>query len=364
MPAIGEHTKLSEYKRRAMGRLILGFQGLEPNQELKEVQQGLDPAGYILFGRNVDNWEQVLSCNQQLHQLSKANPPLISVDQEGGRVRRIKATSWPPMRKVGELNDLTLTKQIIQGINRELLALGFTANWAPCSDVDSNPDNPVIGDRAFHSNPNICANHVQVAIETMKQMGMMACAKHFPGHGDTDMDSHLDLPTVHKTVEEIFQCELVPFQRAVESQVDVMMTAHVIFRALDSEYPATMSAKILDGILRKKMGYQGVIVSDDMEMKAVRGRYPLDLQLDKSVRAGVDCFLVCSEHQLQQECFETLIALQEKYPEHRMLAEQSEKRLQTLHVKMQPSALVGDLSLVGCDDYQQLCEKHWPKSFV
>ena len=163
------------------------------------------------------------------------------------------------------------------------MALGFNTDWAPCADVDSNPDNPVIGDRSFGRDPQLCARHVQTFIESMNATGMISCAKHFPGHGDTSVDSHLDLPFVEKTLSQLEQCELIPFQSAIAAGVEVVMTAHVVFPELDPENPATMSSRILSGIMSNMA--RGLI-DDDMEMKAVRGRYPLTHQLDRPVEQG------------------------------------------------------------------------------
>lgn len=357
MIVVGEYTKLAQRKKRAMSRMILGFHGLLPPQELNTWLKDYSPAGFILFGRNVDgeHAEQVWECNQKLYALSK-EPPILSVDQEGGRVRRIKNTYWPPMRMLGNLDDLELTEKIIRGINQEIIDLGFNANWAPCADVDSNPDNPVIGDRSFGRSSELCAKHVQKSIETMHSMNVIACAKHFPGHGDTDLDSHFELPTVNKDKRDIENCELIPFQRAIETGIQIIMTAHVIFPAFDPKNPATMSKRILTEELRENMGYRGLIVSDDMEMKAVRGRYPLEWQLDQSIRAGVDLFLMCSELELQEEAFEIMVRLQEKYPEHDQLAEDSAKRLHRIREKFfhTPPSKKPFLDRIGSEEYQQM----------
>ena len=354
---VGKYTKLAQRKKRAMSRMILGFHGLLPPPELKSWLREYSPAGFILFGRNIDrdNIEQVWECNQKLSALSR-EPPILSVDQEGGRVRRIKNTNWPPMRMLGNLDDMQWTEKIVRGINQEIIDLGFNANWAPCADVDSNPDNPVIGDRSFGRSPQLCAKQVQKTIEVMHGMNVIACAKHFPGHGDTDLDSHLDLPIVNKEQRDIEDCELIPFQSAIDAGVEIIMTAHVIFPAFDEENPATMSHRILTGQLREKMGYKGLIVSDDMEMKAVRGRYPLSLQLDRSIRAGVDLFLMCSEMALQEEAFEIMVRLQEEYPEHERLAADSASRLLELRKRFlhRSRATKPFLDRIGTEEYQQM----------
>lgn len=355
MMAYGESTTLAERKRRAAKRMILGFLGTDIPQETRSFVHRAAPAGYILFARNIESPQQVLSLNTQLRELHKnTHLPIISVDQEGGRVRRIRETNWPSMRYVGNIDDHTITKDIAKGITNELLALGFNTNWAPVTDVDSNPDNPVIGDRSFGRSPELCAEHVQTFLETMHECGMIGCLKHFPGHGDTDLDSHLALPTVEKEQPDLEDCELYPFAQNINT-TRIVMTAHVMFPAFDEQYPATMSQTIIQGILRDRFAYNGIVVSDDMEMKAVRGRWPLAQQLDLSCKAGVDLFLFCKEAELQEEAFETLVHLQENDPAHDRLAIASEKRLDALQQYLTHAPHVSSTA-VGKEEYIALSE--------
>ena len=358
MMAYGEQTTLAHRKRLAASRLILGFNGLSVPSDIRAFCKVADPAGFILFARNVEEVGQVLELNKELKATVRPeNPPILSVDQEGGRVRRIRDTDWPPMRWVGNINQDDVTAAVATGIAKELIAMGFNTNWAPVADVDSNPKNPVIGDRAFSRSPQQVARHVVQFLQHFHQNGIIGCAKHFPGHGDTDLDSHFDLPIVEKEVPDIEQCELFPFQAAVQAGVALIMTAHVIFPAYDEHHPATMSQAILQNILRKKMGYNGLIVSDDMEMKAVRGRWPLVEQLDKSCRASVDLFLMCSEISLQWEAFEALVHLQENDKVHQILAEDSHRRLQHLQERFFSKSKFFDLAVINAPGHQHLC--HW-----
>ncbi|MEC7987425.1 MAG: beta-N-acetylhexosaminidase [Myxococcota bacterium] len=328
MMAYGEQTTLAERKRRAAHRLIIGFDGFDVPEEIRRFARQAPPAGYILFRRNVEEPAQVLELNRALVDVNgEENPPILSVDQEGGRVRRIRETDWPPMRWVGNIDQLETTKKTATLLAEELLAMGFNTNWAPVADVDSNPANPIIGDRSFGRSPALCSRHVNAFMAAQHARGIISCIKHFPGHGDTDLDSHLELPIVEKEPPDLEQCELYPFQKAIEAGIQLIMTAHVLFPAYDEEYPATMSHTILNGILRQRFGYDGLIVSDDMEMKAVRGRWPLEQQLDLSCRAGVDLFLICSDYALQQEAFECLVHLQESDSAHDTLSIASQKRL-------------------------------------
>ena len=329
--AVGDQTSLADRKRRAAQRLILGFEGTSVPAELKRFVERAPPAGFILFARNIEEAAQVQELNRELADLLPSSmPPLLSVDQEGGRVLRIRDTAWPPMRWLGNADDPELTRQVARSIAGELAAMGFNLDWAPVADVDSNPKNPVIGDRSFSSDPDTVARHVISFLSGLHDAGLMGSVKHFPGHGDTSVDSHLDLPTVEKELPDLEQCELLPFQRAVQAGVEIVMTAHVVFPVWDEEHPATMSQRILRGWLRERLGYTGVVVSDDMEMGAVRGRYPLEMQLDCACRATVDLFLCCKELDLQVEAWETLIRLQEQDKAHDDLCIDSNKRLGAL----------------------------------
>jgi beta-N-acetylhexosaminidase len=317
MKATGEQTTLEDRKRRAGQRLILGLRGPGIDDDFRELVATVKPAGFILFARNVEEPSQVRELNRELASLvPSAHPALLSVDQEGGRVQRVRETLWPPMRTVGNVDDEAASRNFGRALADEVRALGFNVNWAPCADVDSNPDNPVIGDRAFGRSPEAVARHVVAVMQGLHAGGVVGCVKHFPGHGDTNVDSHLDLPVVDKDVGDIARCELLPFAAAVRAGVGMVMTAHVLFPAIDEDFPATMSSTILRGWLRERMGFEGIICSDDMEMKAVRGRYPLEQQLDLATRATVDLFLCCKEYSLAHEAWEILVHLQESDPGH------------------------------------------------
>lgn len=288
------------------------------------------PAGFILFKHNVEEPAQVLELNKELTSLiPDATPPLLTVDQEGGRVMRIRdgVTKWPPMMWLGNCAELKLTTAVARAMADELYAMGFNMNWGPVADVNSNPKNPVIGDRAFGDKPGPVSQHVAAWVRATQSRGMMACAKHFPGHGDTSQDSHFHLPIVEKELPDLLEVERKPFEAAVAAGVAAIMTAHVVFPDLEEDYPATMSPRILKGWLREEMGYNGLIISDDLDMKAVRGRFELEEQLDRGCRGTLDIFLPCHSQPMQQAAFEHLVRLQEEHPLHHTLAEDSERRV-------------------------------------
>jgi beta-N-acetylhexosaminidase len=351
--AKGETTSLHARKVRAGQRLLIGLPGPGLDGETRALIRQLQPAGFILFARNVEDPAQVRELNRELASLVRAeHPAILSVDQEGGRVQRVKdgATLFPPLRWLGNCQDLDLVRRYAEALADEVAACGFNLNWAPIADVDSNPDNPIIGDRSFGRDPHAVAQQVVAYVQATQARGVMACAKHFPGHGDTATDSHLTLPVVEKE-----RCELVPFAAAAQAQVATMMTAHVVFPAWDEDLPATMSKTILDGILRRRMGYEGLIVSDDLEMKAVRGRYPLSLQLEKACLASVDLFLACKEPLLQHQVFEELVRLQEDDAGQDRLARDAMRRLEATRRRFLPLKAVPP-EVLGSSEHKALIQ--------
>jgi len=293
----------------------------------------IQPAGFILFARNVEEPAQVLELNRELASLVDPRyPALLSVDQEGGRVQRVRApaTVWPPMRDLGRAERVELTARVSAAMAIELRAMGFNLNFAPDADVDSNPDNPVIGDRSFGRDPEQVAAHVAAFLTAHQDAGVIACAKHFPGHGDTHLDSHLALPTVELDRPALSARELVPFRAALAAGVGAVMTAHIVFPAWDEDVPATLSPRVIGGVLRGELGYDGVVISDDLEMKAVHGRWPIAEASDRMTKAGVDILLCCKDPGLQLEAFEALVRQQEDDPASERAHRESLRRLTAL----------------------------------
>jgi beta-N-acetylhexosaminidase len=283
-----------------LGQLfVFGFQGNTLSNQAKKLLSEYDASGVILFARNIEDMRQLVDLNSSIMNGVQAHAPIISVDQEGGRVARLRdiCTPVPAMRIIGDLakKDLNLPYRLGAMMGRELCALGFNLDFAPVLDVDTNPHNPVIGDRAFSTLAEEVATIGARFIEGMQGAGLAACGKHFPGHGDTLLDSHIALPTVEHDLLRLENVELVPFKAAVHANVASMMTAHVLMPKLDALYPATLSKTILDGILRKRLNYQGLVISDDLEMLAVADHYSLKEMLRLGLNAGIDLFLICKE---------------------------------------------------------------------
>jgi beta-N-acetylhexosaminidase len=283
--------------RREIGQLLTGsLPGLSLTPEIRSIAREFQLGGVILFARNVEAPEQVAELSHDVQQLSRDVPLWVSVDQEGGRVARLRApfTEWPPMAVLGRSGDVRLASRFARALAAELRAVGVTLDYAPVLDIHTNPKNPVIGDRALAEEADLVARLGAAIINGLQESGVAACGKHFPGHGDTAVDSHLDLPLVEHPPDRIRRVECVPFVEAIRADVAFIMTAHVLVPALDDERPATLSRRIVGELLRDELGFEGVIVGDDLEMKAVAKHYTVPDAAVQAIAAGCDGLLVCS----------------------------------------------------------------------
>ncbi len=290
--------------------LFCGFEGTAVPDDLAALVSDGRIGGVILFARNIESPTQLRALTRDLHRLAPEGAPLlIAIDQEGGRVQRLRSpwTEWPPMRKLGDLDDENLTAEFATALARELIDFGIGLDFAPCIDVDTNPENPIIGDRSFGREPGVVARHAARFTRALQQAGVAACAKHFPGHGDTSTDSHLVLPRLDHDLERLREIELPPFRAAIDAGVASIMTAHILFPALDADRPATLSPDVMR-ILRRDLGYDGVVFSDDLEMKAVADHFSPTRLVDESLSAGVDSVLVCRDAALRDEVLALLEA--------------------------------------------------------
>lgn len=288
--------------------LFAGFEGHSVPTELAKLIGHGRVGGVILFTRNLRDPHKVRRLVRQLRELAPEDAPLtVAIDQEGGRVQRLRDpwTQWPPMRRLGELDSEELTHAFAVALARELFDLGIGLDFAPVVDVDTNPANPVIGDRSFAREAKRVSKHAAVVIKAMQSAGVATCAKHFPGHGDTALDSHLALPRLQHDMDRLRQVELVPFVAAARAQVACMMTAHVVFEAIDPKRPATLAPEVMH-ILREEIGYDGLVFSDDLEMKAVAQHYLPKALVEQALHAGVDALLVCRHMDLVIEVVQRL----------------------------------------------------------
>ncbi len=292
---------------------MAGFPGTEIDEEFACLVREAKIGNVILFRRNIESRAQLTRLCAQLKDLIVSETgaePLIAIDQEGGVVTRlsddmINTPGAMALAAVG--GDAPYRAGLITA--RELRSCGVTVNLAPVLDVNSNPDNPVIGVRSFGEDPEQAAPLALAFMRGSLEGGVMACGKHFPGHGDTAVDSHLGLPRVEKGLEALELCELPPFRRAIEAGIPALMTSHVLFPALEPEgVPATMSRRILTGLLRQDLGFSGLIISDCMEMQAISRFYGTVQGAVASIAAGAD--IVCISHTaaLARETAERLYA--------------------------------------------------------
>jgi beta-N-acetylhexosaminidase len=276
-----------ELERQAAACLLPSFAGLRaPDWIRRWVERGL--GGIVLFAANVDDGEQVAALTGAL----RAERPelVVAIDEEGGDVTRLEAatgSSYPGNLALGVVDDVELTRSVAGAIASDLVKAGVTLNLAPVADVNSNPRNPVIGVRSFGSEPELVARHVAAFVAGTQERGVAACAKHFPGHGDTTVDSHLGLPVVEAGREELLAGALVPFRAAVEAGVGAVMTAHLVVPALDS-VPATVSKVLVGELLRGELRFQGAVISDALDMHAVSETIGVEESAVRAVAAGVD----------------------------------------------------------------------------
>ncbi|MFD7957361.1 glycoside hydrolase family 3 protein [Streptomyces ardesiacus] len=285
----------SALRRLALSVLQPGFVGTEaPDWILRDIGDGL--ASVVLFSRNIVSPEQVARLTARLR---AENPDLIvAIDEEAGDVTRIESatgSSRPGNFALGTVDDAELTGAVAADLGRQLRAAGVSLDYAPSADVNSNPDNPIIGVRSFGADPDVVSRHTTAWIRGLQSSGVAACAKHFPGHGDVAVDSHHDLPAYTAGPDEIAAQALPPFRAAVAAGVRAVMSGHLLVPAYDPDLPATLSPRILQGLLRDELGFDGLIVSDAIEMGAVTRRYGIDGATAKAVAAGVDAVCVGGE---------------------------------------------------------------------
>ncbi|MFI0816099.1 glycoside hydrolase family 3 protein [Streptomyces sp. NPDC021098] len=285
-----------ELERLAHAVLQPGFEGTTtPDWVRRAIADGLHSV--VLFGRNIVDGEQVAALTAELR---AENPDLvIAVDEEAGDVTRIEARTGatrPGNLALGAVDDTDLTERVARDIGRELHAAGISMNYAPSADVNSNALNPVIGVRSFGARTDVVSRHTAAWIRGLQSAGVAACAKHFPGHGDTAVDSHHGLPTVTAGAREIARTALPPFTAAMEAGVRAVMTAHLLVTAYDPEAPATLSRHVLVDLLRKKLGFTGLVVTDAIEMGAVADRYGLGGATVKALAGGADAVCVGGEN--------------------------------------------------------------------
>ncbi|MGW3010283.1 glycoside hydrolase family 3 protein [Streptomyces sp. NPDC001219] len=296
-PPVPSARSAGTVTRDALAVLQPGFTGTTaPDWLLRRLGEGLVSVG--LFGRNVADPAQLAALTGRLR--AERGELLVAIDEEGGDVTRLEVrggSSFPGNHALGAVDDTALTRAVARELGRRLADCGINLNWAPSADVNSDPANPVIGVRSFGADPQLVARHTAAYVEGLQSAGVAACTKHFPGHGDTAVDSHHDLPRITADLPTLRARELVPFRAAVAAGTRAVMSAHILLPALDGEHPATLSPAALHGLLRAPaaeggLGFDGLIVTDGMEMRAIAATYGIERGSVLALAAGADAICV------------------------------------------------------------------------
>lgn len=315
--------------------MMVGIPGRTLDAATHRLLRGHAVGGVILFARNVGDAEGTAALVRDLHAVSPERPILVAIDHEGGRVDRLGEpfTRFPPAVVVGRAGSPHLAYRQGVAMGEELRALGIDVDFAPVLDVHSNPRNPVIGDRSFGPRPRTVSRMAISLAHGLERAGVVACGKHFPGHGDTDVDSHFELPIVRKSLPELERTEFFPFRRAIQEGIDAVMSAHVLYPALDRSRPATLSRATLTDLLRDRLHFRGVVFSDDLEMKAISSRFgPVDAAV-QSIEAGADGLLYCERLEAAIEVVEALQRLAERRARLKSRIAESAARVEQLRMR-------------------------------
>ena len=278
---------------------FVGLEGLDISKEEEEFIVKNHIGGVVLFARNVESPQQVHALCQKIqslrHKTDIGRPYFIAIDMEGGRVHRLPKpfTQWPSAKHLGEKASTSFAFDWALAMGTELNAVGINMNFAPCVDLFTNPENKVIGDRALSSDPELVSSLASSLVRGYTKANVIACPKHFPGHGNTFVDSHEELPCENLTLEEIEKRELIPFQKLCRTKTDLLMTAHILFKNIDKEFPVTLSKIFLQDILRTKLGFRNLVISDDLDMKALTHHYDVAQIPIHALKAGCDFLLYC-----------------------------------------------------------------------
>jgi beta-N-acetylhexosaminidase len=353
---------------RQVGQLaVVGFAGTSLGPEIRALAREFDLGGVILFKRNVESPGQVAEVAVDAQQLARELPLWVGVDQEGGRVARLRQplTEWPPMFALGRSGDEALATRFASAMAAELRAVGFSIDFAPVLDVLTNPKNPAIGDRALGEDADVVAKMGVAIVRALQEAGLAACGKHFPGHGDTGVDSHLDLPLVESPPDRLEAVDFVPFRAAIEAGVAAIMTGHLLVPALDEERPATLSRRIVTDVLRGALAFDGLVFTDDMDMKAISGKTSQDRAVVAAIAAGCDVTLLCgTDVQAHAAALEALVRAVEREEiawtrveaalEHQRRAKERFAAMNgtTLSRSWRPLPPPALRALVGCLDHQ------------
>jgi beta-N-acetylhexosaminidase len=346
-------------------RLIIGIKGTSLAKDEAEFIARSGIGGVILFARNAESPGQVRQLCADIQALRLRAPdkvPLfIGIDNEGGRVARLKApfTEWPAAAAIGKIDSTSVAFKFGSTMGEELKAVGINLNFAPCVDVLTNPANPAIGDRSLGSDPELVARLASAIARGFIKADVIACAKHFPGHGNTSVDSHTELPVENRALEELRALELIPFKKALRARLEMVMMSHILFPKIDPEFPASLSPAF-GRLLRDELRFRGVVVSDDLGMKAVAARWGVAEVATRALLAGTDLLLYCNEPEAPPAALEAIEkALVDKRLDEALFAAGTKRVLDLKRAKLakpDPLALEQVNNIVGHPDHLRLAK--------
>lgn len=354
--------------------MLVGFTGTELTPELSNLIKEDKIGGVILFPHNIESPEQVLKLTTDLQSAARKSghpyPLFVAIDQENGIVRRLKkgVTQFPGSMLLGAANDIEATKAVSSKTAEELKALGVNMNLAPVVDVNNNPQNPVIGVRSFGENASDVTKHGAAFIWGHQESGVMATTKHFPGHGDTDVDSHADLPMISHSMERLRQVELPPFIEAIRQGVSSIMMSHIHFSTLDNKnkIPASLSRNVTTGLLREELGFDGVIMTDCLEMNGIVKKTGTVEGALAALKAGADLPMISHTYELQVQAMDRIENAIKNEEINETIIEQALKRIMTLKEKFLswekvPKSAVSVPSFVGGKKHEKLSQEQYKR---
>ncbi len=346
--------------------LFIGIRGKTLTQDDAEFIITNNIGGVILFARNIESPEQVHALCTQIqavrHKTRDKLPLFIGVDQEGGRVARLKApfTIWPPVKRIGDIDNSTLSFQFSHCLGSELNAVGINLDYAPCIDVFTNPKNVVIGDRAISSDPNMVAKHASALVRGLLKSDVIACVKHFPGHGNTLLDSHEALPIEDSDLKRLEEVELQPFKKSFRSRVELCMMSHILYPKIDPNFPASLSEIMIQKVLKDICRYRGLVITDDLGMKALTNKFTTEEIAIQALKAGNDILLYCNEPDAPMRAMDALVDAAANGPLNRDSIEVGYKRI--LQFKLDkiknpdPMPFVDALEIIGSEHHKKVAQ--------
>jgi beta-N-acetylhexosaminidase len=334
-------------------RFMAGFEGTTLPSAMRELlAHGL--AGVAVYARNFTNIQELAQLNAEIRAAAKGSV-LIGMDQEGGTRFSLPApfTAWPSPAQLGALGDENAVRDVARAVGRELSAVGCNLNFAPMLDLHINPSSPITQVRSFGTEPGLVGRMGSAFLEGLADTGVLGCAKHFPGHGDTYIDPHKNLPIFNGAAERLDRVELIPFAAAIAAGAATIMTAHILLPKIDAEYPASLSRTMLTSTLRERMNFQGLILADDLGMGAITKRYTASEAAVATFAAGTDIAMICHDATLIPEA---LAATAQAVEERTLSIEEWETAGQRINRVLAGinETLNKSLDVVGCAEHQEL----------